>query len=104
MMLALGALMTAVVVALTPVAADIFRDPKLEDILPPMALTLLIGGYSWFYEAVLQRELEFSRRFIAVIAMSAVQVIVSITLAALGAGVWSLVAGWLASWTTRRSR
>lgn len=101
LMLGMGALMTALVIGLTPVAADIFRDPKLEDILPPMALTLLIGSYSWFYEAVLQRELEFSRRFVAVISMSVVQVIVSITFAVLGAGVWSLVAGWLASWTTQ---
>ena len=70
LMLGLGALMTALVVALTPVAADIFRHPKLEDILPPMALTLLIGSYSWFYEAVLQRKPRVLRRFMAVIAMS----------------------------------
>lgn len=101
LMLGMGFLLTVIVAALAPAAADVFDDPTLEDILPPMALTLLMGSYNWFYEVILQRELEFSRRFVAVIAMSVAQVVVSITLAALGAGVWSLVAGWLASWATQ---
>jgi len=54
---------------------------------------LLISGWSSFYEVILQRELEFKRRFTALIVQSAVIAGVSITLAALGAGVWALVAG-----------
>jgi len=77
-------------------ADDIFREPRLTGVLSALAVTILIGGVTWFYDALLHRELEFSKRFAAQLADAVTYAVVVISLAVLGAGVWSLVAGQIA--------
>ena len=101
LMVGMGALLAAVVSGVSPLAAGWFDESRLDSILPVMSITLVLGGFNWFYETLLQRELEFRRRFVAVIALTTAQVAVAIPLAVAGAGVWSLVAGWLAGWTAQ---
>lgn len=97
LMLVAGTLMAAMIAALSPVAAAAFEEPRLNDILPVLTLSLVLGAVTGFYSSVMQRELQFRRQF----ALSAVQTIVfcvcAITLAALGSGVWSLVVGQVVS-------
>jgi O-antigen/teichoic acid export membrane protein len=52
---------------------------------------------AWFYESLLQREMEFKRRFVGQMAQSLGFTVTSIGLALAGAGVWSLVLGQVAS-------
>lgn len=96
LVLACGALATTIAIAASPVAADIFDEPRLIPVLVVLASTLLISSPGWFYEALMQRELEFRKRFWALTLQSAVYLPVAVTLAALGAGVWSLIAGQIA--------
>jgi PST family polysaccharide transporter len=61
-----------------------------------LAPTVLFSSLAWFYDALLQRELEFRRRFAGQVVQAATYAAVAILLAILGAGVWSLVVGQLA--------
>jgi lipopolysaccharide exporter len=96
LMLVMGAAVAALIAALSPLAAKAFREPRLAGILAVLASTVLFGGLSWFYEALLHRELEFSRRFVTEIVQTLTVAVSTIVLAALGAGVWSLVVGQVA--------
>ena len=94
MFLVMGAVFAVVMAALAPLAARFFEEPRLDDIV--LALSVMVffsGGLNWFYEALMQRELEFRNRFLAQMAQAVTYSVVGILLAALGAGVWSLVTG-----------
>jgi PST family polysaccharide transporter len=95
-MLASRAVLTALAIGFAQFADDIFRQPRLDGVLTVLASSILIGSITWFYDAILHRELEFGRRFAAQFADSVTYAAVTLTLAALGAGVWSLVAGQIA--------
>lgn len=84
-------------IALSPLLAELFRQPRVKEVIPGFALVLVIGGIANFYESVLQRNMQFRRRFIALGVQAFTTASVSITLAVLGMGVWSLVIGQLAS-------
>lgn len=96
LMVVVSALLGVVAAGLAPLLADFFGEPRLDGVIYVMATLLLISGFSSFYEVLLQREMEFKRRFAALIGQSIVTTAVSIPLAAAGAGVWSLVAGQIA--------
>jgi lipopolysaccharide exporter len=96
LMVVTSALLGVLAAAVAPLLASFFDEPRLRDVLFAMASLLLISGFSSFYEVILQREMEFRRRFVALMIQSAVITAVSIPLAATGAGVWSLVAGQIA--------
>ena len=91
-----GVLAGLIAVALAPLAADLFSTPQLTGVLAAIAALLPLGSIAGFWEALMQRELAFRRRFAAMIIQSLVIAVVAIPLAALGAGVWSLVFGQLA--------
>jgi PST family polysaccharide transporter len=94
MFLVMGAAFAVVMAALAPLAARVFDEPQLDDVV--LALSVMVffsGGLNWFYEALFQRELEFRGRFVAQMVQALTYSGVGITLAALGAGVWSLVTG-----------
>lgn len=85
--------LTAAALVFAQFADGIFDEPRLTGVLSALSATILIGSVTWFYDALLHRELEFGKRFASEIANSFVYTVVAISLAALGAGVWSLVVG-----------
>ena len=91
LLLASGVLLAATLAALAPLFADLFREERLTEILWVLASILLFSGVGWFYETVLQRELEFRRRFLSQIIRTAVYSAVALGLGFAGVGVWSLV-------------
>jgi len=97
LMLAMSVVLAAVVALLAPVAARAFEEPRLRNVLMVLALFLLPSGVTWFYEALMQRELEFRNRFVAQMVQAFTYTGIGVLLAALGAGVWSLVAGQIVS-------
>jgi len=62
-----------------------------------LSLALLINVFAWFYQMLMQRELEFRRLFGCHVVQTIGYVIVTLSLAIAGAGAWSLVAGELTS-------
>ncbi len=91
-----GVVATTLAAAVSPVAADVFDEPRLTLVLVVLSSTMLISSPGWFYEALMQRELEFRKRFWAMTLQSLVYLPVAVTLAAVGAGVWSLIVGQIA--------
>ena len=71
--------------ALAPLAARVFDEPRLDDIV--LALSVMVffsGGLNWFYEALMQRELEFRNRFLAQMVQAFAYTGIGVLLAALG--------------------
>jgi PST family polysaccharide transporter len=98
LMAAFGIGSTLVIAAVAPVAAAVFDAPRLAAVLGVLALTRTFDGLAAFYDALLRARLEFRPRFVAFVLQSAVYAVLSIALAAVGAGVWSIVAGQLGSY------
>jgi lipopolysaccharide exporter len=87
----------ALVALAAPTLAELFNSPDLEPVLQVLSVLLLVGALTSFYEALIQRKLQFRSLFRAQLVQGVVFAIVAIALAELGAGVWSLVAGQLAA-------
>jgi lipopolysaccharide exporter len=84
---------SALISALSSPVANLLGEPEMAGILAALSLTLVFGAPAWFYEAVMQRELEFRKRFLGMTAYNVVFAPVAVVLAVAGAGVWSLVVG-----------
>jgi PST family polysaccharide transporter len=72
------------------------HEPRLRPVLIGLAPLTVLGSLNWFYQWLLQRELEFRDRFFGFLAQTVTYAVVAIVAAATGAGVWSIVAGHLA--------
>jgi O-antigen/teichoic acid export membrane protein len=88
-----GVLSAAIVAGLAPLAASVFREPMLTSVLLALSPTAAIGSFGSFYEWLLQRDLEFGRRFWAQLTQTLAFSAAALLLAVLGVGVWSLVGG-----------
>lgn len=92
MMVGTGAVAATLVAAASPLAADLLGDDRVKPVIAVLASTLVINVIAWFYETLLQRELEFRRIFGCRAVSTVAYVAIAIPLAAVGGGVWSLVA------------
>ena len=95
-MLVSRALLTVLAVGAAQFADEVFHTTGLDAVLSVLSVTIFIGSVTWFYDAILHRELEFPRRFAAQLADTVTYTVVTLSLAAVGAGVWSLVIGQIA--------
>lgn len=96
-MLVTGALATAVAAAASPAVAALFGNSRITGVLLAMSSLFLLTSVSSFYDALLQRELEFRRRFVSLAVQTVSYAVVAIALAVAGAGIWSIVVGQIAS-------
>lgn len=90
----LGLLMFAIIWLISPLAADFFFEPQLLSLLKAVGLIFVVDSLGTVSESMLQREMRFKE--LLIINNSAYIVgngVVSISLAAMGWGVWSLVLG-----------
>ncbi len=77
--------------------SDLFGSPKLADVLPLLSLTIVTSTIVWLLTNLLQREMLWRERFAGQFALAIGYVVVAVPCAALGAGLWSMVAGQLAA-------
>lgn len=96
LLLITGVAFAGLLAALTPLAADLFDEPRLVSVLLAMAGILSFTGVNWFYDSLLQRELAFKARFVTQMISTVAFSVVGLALAATGAGVWALVAAHIA--------
>jgi O-antigen/teichoic acid export membrane protein len=83
-----------------PVFAWFLGDPTAIPILQAMSPWILLGALASVPEAALQKELMFGRVSGGMLGSEVLSVIVALTMAAMGFGVWSLVAGSLVKGTS----
>jgi O-antigen/teichoic acid export membrane protein len=89
---ALGVGLMLVTVALAPVLARFYREPRLVDITLLLSLTFLIGGLRVQPDALLKRQMRFFSLAIRDVSSYAIAVPVAIAMAWRGANYWALVA------------
>ncbi len=88
-----GVTLAALAAACSGLLADLFGLPRLAEVMPFLAVAVIFATIAYFYMGLLQRELQFSRRFLGQLALAVTYVAVAVPAALLGAGIWSLVAG-----------
>jgi len=77
----------------SPFVANFFREPLVTTVLPILSINFLISSLGGVHDALLQREMQFSKRIIPAISEALSKGGVSIAIALLGGGVWALVFG-----------
>lgn len=95
--LGMGALMSLIALAAAPVIATVFNSDMAGTVAAAMSGGVLLYALTNVPEALLQRQFSVRRRLIVGPAVSASFAAVSVTLAAFGFGVWSMVLGSYAS-------
>lgn len=94
-----GVALTLVTAALAPAAASFFHQPRILSLMPALGCTFLLDSLGSTHYALAMRNMDFRSRTAAELANGIVRGIVSVVLAVAGAGVWSLVVGYLAGST-----
>jgi polysaccharide transporter, PST family len=92
---ALGAVLSVMAAALGPAAAAFFHQPQLVTIMPVLGSTFFIGGISSTHYALAMRNIDFRSRTVAELVYALARGFSGIALALAGAGVWSLILGYL---------
>jgi O-antigen/teichoic acid export membrane protein len=83
--------------ALAPLYARAVGEPALTDVLRVLGVFLVIQSFGIVPSALIERAVNYRARLVVDIAGGVTQLAVAVTLAALGFGVWSLVAGVIAA-------
>lgn len=96
---AAGIGLAALTLALAPVLAWFYNDPRLLPIAIALAPTFVVAGISIQHNALLRREMRFKAVLGVEVLFIGASVGVSILFASLGFGYWSLVAGTIAAET-----
>jgi len=82
---------------IAPLVATFFNDPRVTDILRALSVIFVIWGIGNIHEARLRKELRFRQILLPEMGKSTAKAVVSIGMAMLGFGVWSLVWGQIAA-------
>jgi lipopolysaccharide exporter len=91
----LGVALSAIVAAISPLAARFFDEPELTRIMPVLGLTFAIRSLGATHSALAQKEMLFRTRTIADLADVVSRGLTGVALALAGAGAWSLVVGYV---------
>ncbi len=93
----IGLTLSAIVIPLAPFIAIYFKDPLVTPVLRWMGISFLIDALGSVHTNLLVRNLDYRRKLIPDLGGSLTKGFVSIGMAYLGYGVWSLVFGQIAS-------
>jgi O-antigen/teichoic acid export membrane protein len=92
----LGLALSAIVIPLAPFVADYFHDPQVVPVLRWMGISFIINALGSVHTNWLVRDLDYRRKLVPELGGALAKGVISIGLAYLGYGVWSLVFGQIA--------
>jgi PST family polysaccharide transporter len=92
----LGLVLSAIVIPLAPLVANYFHDPRVIPVLRWMGISFIINALGSVHTNWLVRELDYRRKLVPELGGALAKGLISIGLAYLGYGVWSLVFGQIA--------
>lgn len=91
--MAIGVVLTVLTIALSPLAAWFYDEPRVTPILSVLAVSFIFMSVGSVHDARLRLRLDFRKRFYAEVSRAAFKGFGAIALAVAGLGVWSLVLG-----------
>src|SRR5688572_17031622 len=94
--LILGVLLSAIIIPLAPFVATYFHDPQVIPVLRWMGISFIINALGSVHTNWLVRDLDYRRKLVPELGSALAKGVISIGLAYLGYGVWSLVFGQIA--------
>lgn len=94
---ALSLLIAGALFALAPAIANFYQTSEVTWVLRALSLNIVFAGLGVVPANLLERELEFRRKSVAEILPQIAYGLVAVAVALAGGGVWSLVAGMIAS-------
>ena len=92
----LGLVLSAIAILLAPLIAIYFRDPQITSVLRWMGISFMINALGSVHTNWLVRDLDYRRKLIPDLGGALTKGVISIGMAYLGYGVWSLVFGQIA--------
>ena len=92
----IGFFLSVLIIPLAPLFAIYFRDPHVTSVLRWMGISFIINALGSVHTNWLVRDLDYRRKLIPDLGSSLIKGAVSIGMAYLGYGVWSLVFGQIA--------
>lgn len=96
MSLTVNMVLTLLAFICAPLIALFFKEPRVTPIVQALSLTFVLSSIGSIHSTRLKKELSFKKIFIPEIGKTIAKGGISILLAVLGAGVWSLVIGQVA--------
>lgn len=81
---------------IAPLAGDFFQDPRVIPITRALGISFPIDALGNVHDSLLRKNLAFRRKFLPDMAKMSMKGVISIGLALMGMGPWSLVGGQLA--------
>jgi len=73
--------------------AEVFRAPEAVPVIRLLTLRVVISGLTSVQQGILQRNLDYRTLFFSRVLAAGVPVVVSVPMAIMGCGVWSIVSG-----------
>jgi len=86
-----GIAMTALIIALSPLVATFYKEPRVEPILMAMAISFILSSLSIVQNSILTRNMAFEQLAKIELVAAVLSYTIGIGAALYGAGVWSLV-------------
>jgi O-antigen/teichoic acid export membrane protein len=90
-----GVVLFALVVLLAPLTASFCREPRLVELILCVAVIYLIQPFGEQFRVLLQKDLRFDVIAKCEVTAKLISFVLAVVLAYLGAGVWSLVFGYI---------
>ena len=92
----LGLALSALVIPMAPLVASFFHDPQVTPVLRWMGVSFIINALGSVHTNWLVRDLDYRRKLVPELGGALTKGVISIGMAYLGYGVWSLVFGQVA--------
>jgi O-antigen/teichoic acid export membrane protein len=89
--LGFGTLITLLVMALSPVIAAFYKEPRVQPVVMAMALSFVLSSLAIVHASMLARQMRFVQLAKVELAAAVLSYVVGIGAALMGQGVWSLV-------------
>lgn len=107
---AVGCLLALLLVAIAPLVAAFYDEPRLRAVTMALATTFVFGGISVQHQALLRRQMRFKALAVIEIVSMIAGIVTGVLMAYVGYGYWSLVGlsiamslvGAIGAWTTLR--
>lgn len=80
-----------------PLAGVFFNDPRATSVLQVLAFTYPVAAIGYIHGALLQKQLAFGKRFVPSLTGAISKALISIPMAYMGYGYWSIVYGQIGS-------